>query len=30
MLPGYKRAVDLPPGAVYVTLPGVTFQVPAK
>jgi hypothetical protein len=30
VLPGYKRPEDLPPGSVYVELPGVTFEVPKK
>lgn len=30
VLPGYKRPADLPPGSVYVELPGVTFVVPEK
>ena len=30
VLPGYKRVQDLPPGTVYVELPGVTFEVPDK
>lgn len=30
VLPGYKRAADLTPGTVYVTLPGVTFQLPQE
>lgn len=28
--PGFKKASDLSPGDVYVTLPGVTFELPAK
>jgi hypothetical protein len=28
--PGYKQAVNLSPGDVYVVLPGVTFQVPDR
>jgi hypothetical protein len=28
--PGYKSAAALVPGDVYVTLPGVTFEVPEK
>lgn len=28
VLPGFKKAVDLNPGSVYVILPGVTFEVP--
>jgi hypothetical protein len=28
--PGYKKAVDLPVGSLYVILPGVTFEVPKK
>jgi hypothetical protein len=28
--PGYKKASDLKPGDVYVTLPGVTFELPAR
>ncbi len=28
VLPGFKKAVDLKPGSVYVVLPGVTFEVP--
>lgn len=27
---GYKKASDLKPGDVYVTLPGVTFELPGK
>jgi len=30
VLPGYKQATDLAPGTVYITLPGVTFEVPEK
>lgn len=30
VLPGYKRAVDLVPGDVYVVLPAVTFRLPAQ
>ncbi len=28
--PGYKLAADLPPGCLYVILPGVTFELPKK
>ena len=28
--PGYKKASDLLPGSVYVTLPGVSFDLPGK
>ncbi|AWM39933.1 hypothetical protein GobsT_16710 [Gemmata obscuriglobus] len=28
--PGYKKAADLVAGDVYVKLPGVTFELPAK
>jgi hypothetical protein len=30
VLPGYKKASELAPGDIYVTLPGVTFKVPEK
>jgi hypothetical protein len=30
VLPGYKRAVDLAPGDVYVILPGVVFEMPPR
>jgi hypothetical protein len=28
--PGYKKASELKPGDVYVTLPGITFELPGK
>ena len=28
--PGYKKASELKPGDVYVTLPGVSFELPGK
>jgi hypothetical protein len=28
--PGYKRAVDLKPGDIYVVMPGVTFKEPER
>jgi hypothetical protein len=28
--PGYRRAVDLKPGDIYVTLPGIIFDLPPK
>jgi hypothetical protein len=28
--PGYKKATELKPGDVYVTLPGVSFALPGK
>lgn len=30
VLPGFKRLGDLAPGAVYVELAGVTFEMPEK
>jgi hypothetical protein len=30
MLPGWRRAVDLKPGEIYVTLPGVRFVRPGE
>jgi hypothetical protein len=28
LLPGYRKAAELKPGDVYVTLPGITFEAP--
>jgi hypothetical protein len=28
--PGYKKASELKPGDVYVTLPGISFELPGK
>lgn len=30
VLPGYKRAGELAPGDIYITLPAVNFQLPKK